>query len=226
LGETAHVWLRPPAEVQARVVEVVGWEHVMEARATATPMIFLAPHIGLFELAGQYLNARIPMVALYRPPKLAALEPLMRKGRNQFGGVAHAANLAGVRAILAALKTGASLMILPDQAPQEGDGVWAPFFGHPAYTMTLAARLVEKTQAVPLILSVVRLGDGETYRFTVSPMLATLPRDREAAAIAINQAVETLVRAHPDQYQWHYNRYKHPAGAPPPPVANVRGVAS
>jgi Kdo2-lipid IVA lauroyltransferase/acyltransferase len=39
-----------------------------------------------------------------------------------------------------ALKNGEAVGLLPDQVPPEGLGVWAPFFGEPAYTMTLSVR--------------------------------------------------------------------------------------
>jgi Kdo2-lipid IVA lauroyltransferase/acyltransferase len=216
IGETAHIWLRPEATL-ARVENVTGWQHVEAARARNQAMLFLVPHLGGFELGGQYLNERIPMVALYRPPKLAALAPLMKAGRDRGEGETFSADLAGVRNILKAMKAGKSLMILPDQAPQEGEGVWAPFFGHPAYTMTLAARLAEKTGAAPLLVSVPRT-KAAGFEIIIEPLPAPLPQDRLAAATLINQAVEHVALRHPQQYQWQYNRYKHPAGAPPPPA--------
>lgn len=215
IGETAHIWLKADGAL-ARVRKIEGWQHVEAARAANQPMVFLVPHLGGFELGGQYLNDRIPMVALFRAPKLSALTPLMKSGRDRGTGETFSADLAGVRGILKAMKAGKSLMILPDQAPQEGEGVWAPFFGHPAYTMTLAARLAEKTNARVLVVSVPRTGDGG-YQILIEPLPAPLPTDRLAAATLINRAVERVAVTYPSQYQWQYNRYKHPAGAPPPP---------
>jgi Kdo2-lipid IVA lauroyltransferase/acyltransferase len=219
IAETAHIWLRP-ADMGALVRSVQGWELVEASRANGQPIIFLVPHLGAFELGGQYLNERIPMAALYRAPKIRALEPLMQAGRNRVGGETYTADLAGVRGLLKSLKTGRSLMILPDQAPQEGDGIWAPFFGHFAYTMTLPARLAEKTGARLLIMMVPRREDGRGYDVIIEPgppLFAS--RDRLAAATAMNAAVERCALTYPTQYQWHYNRYKQPAGAPLPPLS-------
>jgi Kdo2-lipid IVA lauroyltransferase/acyltransferase len=42
--------------------------------------------------------------------------------------------------------------------------------------------------------------------------------DKEKAARQTNEMIEKLIRMAPTQYLWGYNRYKHPAGAPLPPM--------
>ena len=70
---------------------------------------------------------------------------------------------AGVRQMLRALKRGETVGLLPDQVPPDGMGVWVPFFGQPAYTMTLAARLVQQTGAAVGLLWTERLPGGQGY---------------------------------------------------------------
>jgi KDO2-lipid IV(A) lauroyltransferase len=107
--------------------------------------------------------------------------------------------------------------LLPDQAPSVGEGVWAPFFGRPAYTITLAARLARSTGATVLMPVGRRLPAARGYELEFHPLPDPLPDDPALAARAINAAVEAVVTRDPGQYLWSYNRYKQPAGAPPPP---------
>jgi KDO2-lipid IV(A) lauroyltransferase len=102
--------------------------------------------------------------------------------------------------------------------PGLGEGEWAPFFGRPAYTMTLLGRLQEASGAAVVFCFAERLAHGEGYRLHVDALEASLPEDRMAAASIVNARVEMLVRACPAQFLWGYNRYKRPAGAPPPPA--------
>ena len=100
--------------------------------------------------------------------------------------------------------------LLPDQVPPRGMGVWVPFFGLPAYTMTLAGRLVQQTGAVPLLIWGERLPGGRGYFVRVRRWEGPLDADPEAAAAQINTQMERLVRECPRQYLWGYARYKQP----------------
>jgi KDO2-lipid IV(A) lauroyltransferase len=120
--------------------------------------------------------------------------------------------------MIRALRRGEAVGLLPDQVPPEGLGVWAPFFGRPAYTMTLAARLVQQTGAVPLVAWGERLPRGQGYVVHVSAFAEPLPQDPAAqaeSAAAVNRAMEQLIRASPAQYLWGYHRYKSPAPRAP-----------
>jgi KDO2-lipid IV(A) lauroyltransferase len=124
----------------------------------------------------------------------------------------------GVRMLVRALKRGEAVGILPDQTPTAGEGVWAPFFGKPAYTMTLVHRLHRLTGAPVVALFAERLPRGAGYRLHWEE-IGDLPEDATQAATRINAAVERLIAVAPTQYLWGYNRYKHPKGADAPPAA-------
>ena len=128
------------------------------------------------------------------------------------------ADVSGVRSLIKALKRNQAVGMLPDQAPKTGEGVWLPFFGRPAYTMTLAARLTE-TGAVPLLAWGERLPGGQGFRLHFSPPFAAIEGDTLTRAACINREMERLILQKPEQYLWGYNRYKHPGGAEPPPQA-------
>jgi KDO2-lipid IV(A) lauroyltransferase len=125
--------------------------------------------------------------------------------------------MAGVRKLLRHLRGGGCSVVLPDQVPGVGEGEWAEFFGRPAYTMTLLGRLQEASGAALVFCYAERLAGAAGFTMHFAPMDGELPRDRAAAARRINEGVEALVRQCPLQYLWGYNRYKRPAGAPPPP---------
>lgn len=220
-GELAWALFRPVDEVAGLVRELDGWEIVERLRAEGRPLLFVTPHLGGYDIAGRYLWSRLPIMAMYRPHKLGWLDEVIREGRNRGaapdGSNVAPATMAGVRMLLRHLRKGGCTVILPDQVPGEGEGEWVDFFGRPAYTMTLTARLQEASGAVLVFCFAERLAAGQGFRLHLRAREEPLPADRAAAALAINRGVEALVRMAPAQYLWGYNRYKRPAGAPPAP---------
>ena len=212
LAELPAVWLRPRAEVAGLVRRIEGRELVDAARAAGKGIVFLTPHLGCFEIAAQAAATEFPITVLYRAPKLAWLQPVIEEGRGRDNVRLARADLSGVRELLAALARNEAVGILPDQVPGEGEGEWVEFFGKPAYTMTLAAKLAERPGSVCLLAFGERLPDGEGYVVHVRPLPAALPG--ESATRRMNRALEELIRECPGQYLWGYNRYKRPRGAP------------
>ena len=214
--ELPKIWLRPNAEVVRRVVNVSGWELFDQGVAAGKGIMVLTPHLGCFEVVAQYIASRCPITVLYRRSKQSWLAPLMEAGRGANLKLAPA-DLSGVRRLLKALKNGETIGLLPDQAPGTGEGIWVPFFGRPAYTMTLAARLAD-TGATVLMIYAERLSWGRGYQVRVEPLSTPLSGDLAARTAQINTEIELLIRRCPGQYLWAYNRYKVPGGAEPPPV--------
>jgi KDO2-lipid IV(A) lauroyltransferase len=214
LLELPWLWLRPQHQIVAKVVAVSGQELVDNARSLGKGVLFLTPHLGCFEITAQYLAAQRPITVLYSRPKQAWLVPIVEHGRGVNLRIA-AADIAGVRTLMRALRNGEDIGMLPDQVPGTGEGVWVPFFGKPAYTMTLAARLAESGATVLLIYAE-RLAHGRGYHVNVRSFPEALTGSRDENTAAINRAIEGLVRECPQQYAWNYNRYKVPAGVSAP----------
>lgn len=214
--ELPVMWAAPAADVVSLVREVRGWEDVEVARAAGAGLVFLTPHLGCFEITAQFIATRLPIAVLYRIPRQAWLDRLMRTGRSRPGMTSWPADLAGVRALMKSLRRKEAVGLLPDQAPKAGEGLWLPFFGRPAYTMTLAARLAEGATQVVFVWGE-RLPRGTGYRLHFSLPCAPLVGDLAERATRINADVEALIRSCPEQYLWGYNRYKRPQGAPPAP---------
>ncbi len=216
--ELPAIWLRPQDEVVERVVKVSGWELVEDAWKEGRGILFLTPHLGCFEITAQYYAVQKPITVLYRRPKQDWLAAMVEQGRGANLRLAPA-DMSGVKKLLKALKAGEAVGMLPDQAPGAGEGVWAPFFGKPAYTMTLAPRLARMEQsggATVLLAWAERLHYGAGYHLKLRR-----PTEPLTDAAAVNRAIESLIRECPEQYLWGYNRYKTPAGASEP-TANAR----
>ena len=223
-GVTELAWaLFRSDDAVAQVRDRFGWDAVERLREGGRPIIFATPHLGSYDVAGRYLWKRLPILAMYRPHKIFWIDQLLREGRNTGaapdGTNVAPATLAGVRMVLKHLRRGGCTVLLPDQVPGLGEGEWAPFFGRPAYTMTLLARLQEASGAAIVFCFAERLPRGRGFDLHFEPLGAALPAGRAEAARAVNAMVEKLVRQCPSQYLWGYNRYKRPAGAPPAPQA-------
>lgn len=212
--ELIPVWFRPKAHAARLIVSDVSLTLIAQAEARGKGIIYLTPHLGCPDMAAICVAQHRPLTVLYRPPRMKMLQPLIEAGRRSARVELAPTNLHGVRLLLKALKRGNSVGILPDQAPSRGEGAWADFFGRPAYTMTLVGRLVESTGATVIMTFARRLPRGAGYAFEAAEV--TEPLTGAQGARALNAAVEQMVARAPGQYLWAYNRFKMPAGAPPP----------
>jgi KDO2-lipid IV(A) lauroyltransferase len=213
--ELPFIWCAAPERV-LRTAVVENWELAQTALNGRHGVIFLTPHLGCFEIIAQAIAARTSLTALYRPPRQEALKPLVEGARARNNLRLAPANLTGVRALLKDLKKGNAIGLLPDQVPQHGEGVWADFFGKPAYTMTLSAKLHQMTDAPIILAYAERLPHGRGYIIRFVSFDEVLGETVETQARAINLAMEKLIARCPSQYFWSYNRYKTPSGVPEP----------
>ena len=224
LLELSFVWCAPPAQVLA-TARIDNWALAQAALDTGGGVIFLTPHLGCFEIIAQAIAARLPLTALYRPPRKSALKPLIEGARSRPNLFLAPANLGGVRMLLKALKSGGAVGLLPDQVPQRGEGVWAAFFGTPAYTMTLPAKLQQMTDATIILSYAERLPGGRGFLVRFVPCEPLQASTAEGQARAINAAMEALIARCPAQYFWSYNRFKTPNGVAPPAAASPSAAA-
>ncbi|WP_418317255.1 lysophospholipid acyltransferase family protein [Piscinibacter sakaiensis] len=214
VAELPRLWLGGAASVPWRCV---GDELVRAALDNGKGLLLLTPHLGCFEITAQVYainhGAEHPITVMYRPARQAWLRDVMAGSRDRPGMTAVPAELSGVRQMMRALKRGDCVGLLPDQVPPEGMGVWAPFFGRDAYTMTLAARLAQQSGAVVLLTWGERLPDGAGYVVHYEPLPEALPADADAqaeSAAVVNRAMQQLILRCPGQYLWGYHRYKAP----------------
>lgn len=207
--ETLSLWTHPPAWNLAHcLVERHGQALYDAALASGRGVVVAAPHFGNWELLNQWLSERGPVTIVYKAPPSPAEEAFLRRVR------AIAPNLCQVRAegpavrqLFKAIKAGGAVGILPDQQPKAGDGVFVPFFGVQALTMTLATRLAQHTGALMLLAWCERVGPMR-FALHVEPAPAGMhDPDPVRAVTALNAEIERIARRDPSQYQWTYKRY-------------------
>ena len=207
LAELPRLWFGRPVHI-----EWDGAALIAAALAHGRGIVFLTPHLGCFEVTAQGYSARFGRITvLYRPARKHWLRDLVDSSRGRANLATAPTTLAGVKQMLKALKAGEAVGLLPDQVPPQGMGVWAPFFGRPAYTMTLAARLARQTGATVLLAWGERLPWGRGYQVRLRPWPNGIAAQDEAAAAQANGQMERLIRECPQQYLWGYARYKTPA---------------
>jgi KDO2-lipid IV(A) lauroyltransferase len=215
--EILPLWFRPQSHVTPLVRACVGEQAVLDAYAQGRGVVLLTPHLGCFEISAIYAAERFPITVLYRTPRIAWLETLIVAGRGRGQEKLAPANLKGVRLLFRALRNKEAIGVLPDQVPSAGEGEWVEFFERPAYTMTLIGRLCEALDPAVFVAAARRLPHGRGYEIEVEPVVGGV--SGVDGIRRMNAAIEHLVRKHPEQYLWSYNRYKQPRGAPPPPAA-------
>ena len=215
--ETSALWLRSGKQTLRLIREVDGQELVVQAIEAGKGVILATPHLGAWEGAGLYCASRYNITCLYRPLKMPELEDLVLRARSRMGGNYVPANARGIRILYKTLEQGQPVAMLPDQEPQAGNGIFAPFFGISAYSMVLPARLAARSGTPVILVCCERLSWGRGYQlhFRAAPA-ATNPVSINAAVDATNKAIEDCVRECPTQYQWGYQRFRtRPAGEEP-----------
>lgn len=208
--EMPRIWLGqlPPCTM-------VNEECAKAAFARGKGIVFLTPHLGCFEMSVQDAARRWAaehgdITVLYRPARQGWLAQILETARNRPGVQAVPTTLSGVRQMIKALRQGSAVGLLPDQVPPQGLGIWSPFFGREAYTMTLAARLVLQTGAAVIVARCERLPWGRGYTLYLEELPVPTSQTLESAVQQINAAMEATIRQCPQQYLWGYGRYKQP----------------
>lgn len=217
--EMPYFWSRKTITVRTDNFDDHLWPELARLEAAGKGVIVLTPHLGCFEvLPLSYARLR-RVTAMFKPPHQPWLREFVERMRTRPNMAMAPATPRGVRMLVKALKRGEAAGILPDQVPTGGEGTWAPFFGVPAYSMTLVHRLQQLTRAPVVMVYAERLPRGAGYCGHLRILCdgGMLPDDPAAASAVINATIEDLIAIDPTQYLWGYNRYKHPAGAELPP---------
>jgi Kdo2-lipid IVA lauroyltransferase/acyltransferase len=217
--ETGAIWLWPASRTLNLVLAVEGLELLQEAKKEGKGALVISPHIGNWEILGLYLNTCGcgPTSQLYQALESKPLDEVIYKARSRSGAKMVATDNKGIGELLRALRKGEIVGILPDQVPAPSGGEFAPFFQIPALTMTLLNKLQQKTDAKILVASAIReKRDGkEGFIIRFKPPAALIYAEHMPDALrGLNQSIEELIKAYPEQYGWEYKRFKRqPEGA-------------
>ncbi|MFC6633884.1 lysophospholipid acyltransferase family protein [Microbulbifer taiwanensis] len=209
--EVATIWHQPWSRSEDQIVRVRNQQLLCEGVEENRGVLVLMPHTGNWEIFGMYLATLGPSTGLYAPPKIPALDPIIRNGREATGVHMVPTNVHGVRSLLKSLKAGNMVMVLPDQEPDMG-GDFAPFFGKPALTMTLAHNLLQRTGCRCVFGFGKRVEGGFELVFLPAEQ-AIYSEEQKVSLAAMNRGVEACIAEAPEQYQWEYKRFrKQPEG--------------
>jgi KDO2-lipid IV(A) lauroyltransferase len=204
--------LEEPAEALLARIRVEGVENARRAAASGRGFFFLTAHLGNWEYAAlATAGAGFPMAVIGRPLDNPALEGRLQALREKTGNaVVHKADAA--KELLRIMRRGGHVGILIDQHANPPQNVVVPFFGRPASTTSIVARLAERTGALVVPTSCVRVGPAR-YQLTYHPVLdiRELPEKERAVepfTARLNRILEDMIREHPDQWLWLHNRWR------------------
>ncbi len=209
--ELGAIWEWDVDKQLPMIKKVYGQELLDAAYSKGNGVIMLSPHFGNWEILGFFLSIKDPLTVLYQPPEIKSIENYLTKVRSRVGSNPVPTDISGVKSMFKVLKQNKMVAILPDQDPGKSGGIHAPFFGHPARTMTLVSKLANKTKAEVLYIVGERLEKGKGFAVHILPADDDIAsKDELIAATALNRGVERCVSINPSQYLWSYKRYRHP----------------
>ena len=206
--DMARCWVRSGDYLESRIIKVDGLEHLNEAEAVGKGTLVLLPHLGSWEIINLYLSRRNKFTALFREPRTNILANFILRQRQRHGARLMPINTAGLRAVLQTLRANNMSVLFPDQVPPRHSGQFAPFFGEPTLTMTLATKLLRRSGARAVCAYCKRVPGGR-YELHFRPAdEAIYDADLTTSLTGLNASVEACVRECPEQYQWEYRRFK------------------
>lgn len=205
--EFGAVWHQPPSAFVKRIHTVEGEALIEAARDAGKGIIILAPHLGNWEILGNYLATHYAITNLYQPPKSPALDQLIRRARTRNRAKLAPTSRRGIIQIVKTLRGGGMTGILPDQEPDtQSGGVWAPFFGVQALTATIVSKLVSDGNSV--VIGGFCLRDKNGYKVIFRPVDPELYDPCvERSCAAMNRSIESYIMEAPSQYHWEYKRF-------------------
>lgn len=192
-----------------RLVSISGREVYDQALAEKRNIILLAPHFMAMEVSGLLLQAERPMIGLYQYMKNPLMNKIAINQRQRFceDGVMFERK-DSLRSILRELKKGLPMQYSPDQDAMR-KGVFVPFFKPLASTTPALGKFAQATNAIVIPCYSIYKWWGMGYEVILGEALKDYPKGDEIEdTTAMNQAIEAMVRQHPEQYLWSHKRFK------------------
>jgi KDO2-lipid IV(A) lauroyltransferase len=212
--ESACAWIWPAKRSLALVREVEGLEVLEKALASGKGVVGITSHLGNWEVLNHFYCSQCKPIIFYRPPKLKAVDDLLREQRVQLGNRVAASTKEGILSIIKEVRKGGQVGIPADPEPAESAGIFVPFFATQALTSKFVPNMLAGGKAVGVFLHALRLPDGSGFKVILEAAPeAMYSEDTETSAAAMSQVIERYVRAYPSQYMWSMKRFKkRPAG--------------
>jgi Kdo2-lipid IVA lauroyltransferase/acyltransferase len=181
----------------------------LQALAGNEPTVLFAPHFVGMDAGWTALTAHLErrFCGIYAEQLNADVDRWMSQGRQRFGEPHIVAMRQGLKPLVAALRQGLPMYLLPDMDYGTRDSVFVPFFGVQTATITSLSRFARMARArvVPVVSRLTKEG----YEVTVHSPWPNYPTgDVEADTATMNTYLEGFIRATPEQYYWVHKRFK------------------
>jgi KDO2-lipid IV(A) lauroyltransferase len=182
-----------------------------------TPTVIFSPHFVGLDAGWTALTQQLPrhFTTIYTNQSNQIMDAWILAGRKRFGNGRLFGRIDGVKAIVAALRSGEPLYLLPDMSFGVEDSVFVPFYGVPTATVPSLSRFARlgRAKVVPVLSRMTRTG----YEVQVLPAWSDFPTpDADADTAVMNLRLQSYIDTMPDQYFWVHKRFKdRPPGAEP-----------
>ncbi|SDU33189.1 lysophospholipid acyltransferase [Halopseudomonas salegens] len=208
-AESACAWIWKPEKTLKRVKQVEGEHLLHEALDGDKGVVFITSHLGNWEVLNHWYSLHCAPVGFYRPPKLKAIDDLLRRQRAQLGNRLAPSTREGISMVMREVRQGGAVGIPVDPEPARKSGEFVPFFAIQALTSKFVPNLLKGGQARGVFLHCVRLEDHSGFKVIVEPAPeAMYSADAETAVASMSSVLERYVRQWPSQYMWSMKRFK------------------
>jgi KDO2-lipid IV(A) lauroyltransferase len=215
--ESPTFFVRSGKHLNSLVKYVDGVDELAVAMSEENGVLALISHTGGYYLINPYFGNRFEnrCCSMYKPQR-GLIEKLTQKLRERYGVEFFPANQKGVVSTLRALHSKKTVALLCDHNALENSGIAAPFFNINVPSMTLAARLANKSKAPAFFLFMQRLPWGRGYHLHAWRVPDSIHSDDlHTGVTTMNAMVEKVVRFCPEQHEWLYRRFwDRPKGEP------------
>lgn len=214
--ESACAWIWPAQKTLGLVREVEGIEVLQEALASGQGVVGITSHLGNWEVLNHFYCNQCKPIIFFRPPKLKAVDDLLRQQRVQMGNRVAPSTKEGILSVIKEVRKGGAVGIPADPEPSLSSGVFVPFLGTEALTSKFVAGMLSGGKARGVFLHALRLPDGSGFKVILEAapdeMYST---DTATAVAAMSTVIARYVRSYPSQYMWTMKRFKkRPSGEP------------
>lgn len=202
------------------LTEWEGLENLEAAKANGNPVILFTGHVGAWELSSFGLSLKNhPLSFLVRRVDNPKVEQLVDRTRTRFGNQS-VDKRGAARSMLKILQAGGTLGLLVDLNTLDEEAIFVDFFGVPASTTFMIAKLALRTNATVLPIFVPWDHTRGKFKVHILPPL-TINRtgdpqeDVRALTADLTKSVEDYIRRYPEQWLWIHRRWKtRPPGEP------------
>jgi len=207
--ESACAWIWPAQKTLGLVREVEGIEVLQDALASGQGVVGITSHLGNWEVLNHFYCNQCKPIIFFRPPKLKAVDDLLRQQRVQMGNRVAPSTKEGILSVIKEVRKGGAVGIPADPEPSLSSGVFVPFLGTEALTSKFVAGMLSGGKARGVFLHALRLPDGSGFKVILEAAPEEMySTDTATAVAAMSTVIARYVRAYPSQYMWTMKRFK------------------